>query len=109
MTTPDIDAISKEARDQIWNSSDGVTRAEEIIVVAILRAVGSLKEDFETSKALERGAAMEAIRQRDEAIEVLKSVEWVIKTSYGSTCPVCLWWNETGHKPDCKLAKAIGK
>ena len=31
----DVDAIAAKARDQIWNSQDGVTRAQDIIAEAI--------------------------------------------------------------------------
>ena len=49
----------------------------------------------------------QAERQRDEALAVLRGLEWCL---YGpeDSCPECHWTQARGHDDGCALAAAIG-
>ena len=49
------------------------------------------------------------LEQLEQALEVLKEVEWGCKSPQGyfSACPGCFDFKEDGHAPDCELAALI--
>lgn len=68
----------------------------------------------------QRARAVESIQRGQEALSVLREVEWSARVGVNgcvSACPACLrqkpWSDEHGqsgggHAPDCRLAKLIG-
>ena len=57
------------------------------------------------------GLQEEWLKERDELREILTGCEW-ISDLFGNDfcCPVCQSMEMDGqHKPDCRLAKALGR
>lgn len=54
--------------------------------------------------------AMQANRQRDAALDVLREVEYVRGKQWGQAedcCPACGAHEDYEHRPDCKIAAAL--
>jgi hypothetical protein len=55
-------------------------------------------------------------RQRDEAHDILKKLEWSFKTEafeghppHRDICPICYAMKSEGHEADCELANVLYK
>jgi uncharacterized membrane protein len=89
-------------------------RLDEITKLwADLEFVESENEALAMSRQAANDALTTALRERDEAREVLREVEWSGTTwcmhDQLPACPCCEMRPKMGHKSDCALAAAIGK
>lgn len=91
------DALIQQGREEMQNKLE-----------AILEDRRNRSKNAERERDEWKARAEKAVRERDAAIEVLRSVEWSGDFCDDPACPYCLHRAFKGHAKDCLLAELLG-